>query len=310
MDPPPKWGKKECDVFKMSREKLQSALREIDQARYNHERWYKDMIRTITCRLPVDQRDLTENSYRECRFGQWYYAIYDEEFAKNKTFISIEMEHRKMHDLAAKLLNASVHSESISPIDYDNFANVLDRLQINMETLKHEIEETLYNRDPLTGARNRISMLSDLRKLLELEQRGVQKTTVCLMDLDHFKAINDTYGHQVGDEVLVGAVGYIMEHIRPYDKIYRYGGEEFLIAMPNTDDDVATLIVDRIRDGLATLTYGTQESLQVTASFGMAMLASEITVEDTIERADKALYFSKESGRNRLTVWSPTLGEV
>ncbi len=299
-------------VFKMSRDKLQGALRELDQARYNHERWYKDLIRTIACGLPIDRRDLAEDSYRQCRFGQWYYAIYDEEFAKNKTFVSIETEHRKMHDMAAKLLGSVMREEAIAPTDYDNFANVLDRLQINLEALKHEIEETLYNRDPLTGVHNRVSMLSDLRKLQELVQRDVQKSAICLMDLDHFKEINDRYGHQTGDRVLVAVTRYIMDHIRPYDKIYRYGGEEFLIVMPNTDTEVGTQIVERLRDGLGTLAavHHGLEPLQITASFGLTMLVSEITVEEAIDRADRALYVSKGNGRNMLSVWERSMEQA
>lgn len=297
-------------MFKMTREKLQSALRELDQARYNHERWYKDLIRTITCKLPGDHRDLANDSYRQCRFGQWYYGNYDPEFLENKTYQSIELEHRKMHELAARILSSSERTESISPIDYDNFANVLDRLRINIDTLKHEIEETLYNRDPLTGARNRVSMLSELRQLMELVQRGVQQTSICLMDIDHFKAVNDTFGHQVGDKVLVHVSEYISEHIRPYDKIYRYGGEEFLISMPNTDLETARTITERLREGISSevAAYHDNEVIRVNASFGIAELNPSILVEDAIERADKALYGSKAHGRNRVTLWDESLG--
>lgn len=296
-------------MFKMSREKLQSALRELDQAKYNHERWYKDLIRSITCQLPPDHHDLAANAYRQCRFGQWYYNYTDKDFVSNQTYQSIEVEHRKMHELAAKLLNTSVRREQISPIDYDNFANVLDRLRINIEILKHEIEEILYNRDPLTGARNRVSMLSDLRSLMELVQRGVQDTSICIMDIDHFKRINDTYGHQIGDQVLTHVTEYITEHIRPYDKIYRYGGEEFLISMPNTDIETAKMIIERIREGLMSLTaaYSDTKPISISASFGIALLTPDMSVEESIERADNALYASKKNGRNRLTAWDPSM---
>lgn len=296
-------------MFKMSREKLQSALRELDQAKYNHERWYKDLIRSITCQLQPDNHDLAANAYRQCRFGQWYYNYTDKEFVNNQTYQSIEVEHRKMHELAAKLLEMSVRREQISPIDYDNFANVLDRLRINIEILKNEIEEILYNRDPLTGARNRVSMLSDLRSLMELVQRGVQDTSICIMDIDHFKRINDTYGHQIGDQVLMHVTEYITEHIRPYDKIYRYGGEEFLISMPNTDMETAKMIIERIREGLMTLAaaYNDTEPISILASFGIALLTQDMSVEESIERADKALYASKKNGRNRLTAWDPSM---
>ncbi len=292
-------------MFRMSREKLQLTLRELEQASYNHRIWYKDLIRSIACQLPPDSRDLAEDAHHQCRFGQWYYAFVEDEFADNQIYQSIEVEHRKMHELAAKLLNMSNHMEKVSPIDYDNFANTLERLGINIETLKHEIEETLYNRDPLTGARNRVTMLSDLRRLLELAQRGVQESLICIMDIDLFKSVNDTYGHQSGDQVLVSVVEYILGHIRPYDKIYRYGGEEFLIVMPHTDLETSQIVVERIREGLSmlTATYNEGEEIRVTASFGIAPLSPKLTVEESIDRADQALYRSKEGGRNRVSVW-------
>lgn len=296
-------------MFKMSREKLQAALRELDQAMYNHERWHKDLIRSITCQLPPDYHDLMDDAYRQCRFGQWYYHYTDKEFLTNRTYQSIEVEHRNMHGLAAKLLKTSARMEQISPMDYDNFANVLDRLHINIEILKHEIEEILYNRDPLTGARNRVSMLSDLRILMELVQRGVQDTAICIMDIDHFKGVNDTYGHQIGDQVLRQVTEYITAHIRPYDKIYRYGGEEFLISIPNTEIEMAKTIIERIREGLMTLAaaYSDMKPISISASFGIVLLTPDISVEESIERADNAMYASKKNGRNRLTVWDPAM---
>lgn len=294
-------------MFRMDRDKLQLTLRELDQAVYNHRIWYKDLIRSIACHLPPDTRDLADDAHHHCRFGQWYYAFEENEFAENMTFQSIEVEHRKMHELAGELLRSSQNMEKISPIVYDNFANTLERLGINIETLKHEIEETLYNRDPLTGARNRVTMLSDLRRLLELGQRGVQETLLCIMDLDFFKSINDNYGHQVGDQVLVAVTEYILSHMRPYDKLYRYGGEEFLIVMPHTDIETSQVIIERIREGLTTLiaTHCDGEAITITASFGIADLASDLTVEESIDRADKALYRSKEAGRNCVNIWSP-----
>jgi len=292
-------------MFRLSRDKLQLTLQELEQASYNHRMWYKDLIRSIACQLPPDGRDLAEDAHHHCRFGQWYYTFDEGEFADNPTFKSIEIEHRKMHELAGKLLNMSAHMEKISPIDYDNFANTLERLGINIETLKHEIEETLYNRDPLTGARNRVTMLSDLRRLLELAQRGVQQSLICIMDIDLFKSVNDQYGHQAGDQVLVAVTGYILRHLRPYDKLYRYGGEEFLLVMPHTDIETSQIVIERIREGLSTLVsaYNEGEAITVTASFGIAPLSVNLTVEESIDRADKALYRSKEDGRNRVSVW-------
>ncbi|OOZ40491.1 hypothetical protein BOW53_07525 [Solemya pervernicosa gill symbiont] len=292
-------------MFKMNREILESTLRELDQATYNHDRWYKELIRSLTCHLTHDERDMAEESFKQCRFGQWYYSISNEELLKHPTFISIGSEHLQMHKLATRLLLAGFNNEPTSPMEYDNFANALDRLRLNIETLKHEIEETLYNRDPLTGARNRVSMLSELRQILEMVKRNAQNATISIMDIDHFKQINDRYGHPVGDAVLKSLAEYVMEHIRPYDVVYRYGGEEFLICMNNTELTTASVIVDRLREGLSQhiAVHIGSEAITLSASFGIARLEPHNEIETAIKNADEALYHAKHAGRNRVEVY-------
>lgn len=297
-------------MLNMSREMLQSTHRELEQASYNHDRWYKELIRSIVCRLPHDQRDLSDDAFQQCRFGQWYYSKLPAELVTHPTFVSIETEHTLMHRLASRLLSRSANSEVIDPIDYDNFASALDRLRLNVETLRHEIEETLYNRDPLTGARNRVSMLSDLRKMHELVKRNTQSVSIAIMDIDHFKSINDTYGHPVGDIVLAALARFVIVHTRPYDHVYRYGGEEFLISMGNTDIETAQVIIDRLREAIAKFTAVSEGTINisVSASFGLSSLKADATVEDAIKQADEALYVSKSSGRNKVTVWEESRG--
>lgn len=296
-------------MFKMSRELLQSTLKELDQAMYNHEQWYKELIRSIVCQLPHDQRELNNDAYRKCRFGQWYYNVVTEELHNHPGYLSIETEHTLMHKLAAKLIITSSNHEPISSMDYDNFSNALDRLRLNINSLKREIEETLYNRDPLTGVRNRVTMLSDLWRMHELVKRQVQDVTVVLMDLDHFKVINDTYGHPVGDKVLSKVAQFVMQHIRPYDQVYRYGGEEFLICMADTNTHTAKIIIDRLREELAIFTAVSLNDLNISisSSFGLSALEVDATVDEAIEKADKALYASKNAGRNMVSVWDSTM---
>lgn len=190
-------------------------------------------------------------------------------------------------------------------MDYDNFSNALDRLRLNINSLKREIEETLYNRDPLTGVRNRVTMLSDLWRMHELVKRQVQDVTVVLMDLDHFKVTNDTYGHPFGDKVLSGVAQFVMQHIRPYDQVYRYGGEEFFIGMADTDTQSAKIIIDRLRKELAIFTVVSPDDLNISisASFGLSALEADGTVDEAIEKADKALFASKNAGRNMVSIW-------
>jgi len=291
-------------MFRIDREMLTTAVRRLDHAIYNHNRWYQEVLRTIICRLDFDADDIAEDAYHRCPFGQWYYGCTIPEMHENKTFLSIRTEHERTHTEARNLLLKVTREEPISPVDYDNFADAAEQLRLNLQTLRYEIEETLYNRDPLTGVNNRISMLSDLRKQMGLVDRHVEPTAIAILDIDRFKAVNDTYGHQAGDKVLSNIAAFILRHLRTYDSIYRYGGEEFLIMMPHTDLGTAEAVCERIRIGIGEQhTFcGDEEGIVVTVSIGIARLQAHRDVETAIGQADKALYRAKAHGRNRTIV--------
>ncbi len=287
---------------------LQSTLQQLDQAIYNHEQWSKDLTRTIICRLPYDNRDVADDAYRHCRFGQWYYLSPPQALRDHPAFLAIENEHRRLHKLAARLLLASTNEALDSQKDYDSFTNALDHLHLEIYSLKQELEELLHHRDPLTGAENRTGMLIRLREQRELVKRGVHECGIALMDLDHFKTINDTYGHSVGDKMLVGWVSHIKQLLRRYDRVYRYGGEEFLLSFPGTTLQIISDIIERMRDELPALDIGADEPkpIMVTASFGITMIDPAVSVEESINRADIALFEAKNAGRNRSCIWDST----
>jgi len=168
----------------------------------------------------------------------------------------------------------------------------------------------LRNRDALTGAYGRAEMLPELLEWRELSKRHVQSCCIVFMDLDHLKEINDTYGHPVGDEVLAGAVRHLTRHLRPYDKVFRYGGDEFLISLPGADLATGQAVIKRVRESLASQPLVVAPggvALHATASFGLALLDPEVSVEDSIERADQALLLAKTAGRNRAISWDSTV---
>lgn len=296
-------------MVKIEHNEMQSVLLQLDQAIYNHNQWFDSIIRTLICRLPHDRRDEAEDAYRQCRLGQWYYGEAPDSLRIHPGFIAIEGEHRSMHRQAANLLQTAVSGSTISSLDFDNFANSLERLRLQIYTLKRELEDTLYNLDPLTGANSRIGMLTRLRELQDLVKRNVQSCCIAMMDVDHFKAVNDTHGHLAGDQVLAASAGYLMEHFRPYDKLFRYGGEEFLVCMQNTDATTGYAVVERVREGLALnpIDCGSEGTLRITMSFGITLLDPDVSVEQSIERADKAMYAAKIAGRNCSRIWDPSM---
>ena len=120
--------------------------------------------------------------------------------------------------------------------------------------------------------------------------------------------VNDTYGHQAGDRVLVACAQYVMQHLRPYDKVFRYGGEEFVLALQNASSEVALATVNHLREGLAKMPIHHDDILiGVTASFGVAPLDSDNSVEQSLGHADQALYAAKSAGRNRVEIWKATV---
>ncbi|MDF2447351.1 MAG: hypothetical protein K0S46_2587 [Moraxellaceae bacterium] len=156
--------------------------------------------------------------------------------------------------------------------------------------------------DMLTGAHNRGSILRQLDKELARARRQGTPLTVVLLDLDHFKRINDTWGHPTGDRVLQAAAGVLQASVRQCDAVGRYGGEEFLLLLPDTGHDGAAILLERCRQRLAELQVmaDTGAPVPVTASFGYATTtdAPEAGAEALVQRADEALYRAKAAGRN------------
>lgn len=296
-------------MIKLTQNETQAVLVQLDKALYNHGKWYDAITRTLICRLPYDHCDVASDAHLQCRFGQWYYGAESDKLRTHPAFIAIEAEHRNMHRLAAKLLQTAASGAAVSTPDFDSFNNALERLRLEIYALRHELEESLFNLDPLTGADNRVGMLSRLREQQDLAKRNVQSCCIAMMDLDHFKVVNDTYGHVAGDQVLAATARYVMEHSRPYDKLFRYGGEEFLLCMQNTDVTTGYEMVERMREGFAAtpIEYGGETPLQITMSFGVTMLATDVSVEQSIDRADKAMYAAKNAGRNCTRLWDPSM---
>lgn len=288
---------------------VQTILSQLDQAIHNHGEWFDSITRTLVCRLPYDQRDVSADAHRQCRLGQWYYGGAPHKLRVHPGFIALEAEHQNMHQLAAGLLHMAAAGTTIPPLEFDSFANALERLRLQLYTLKRELEDTLYNLDALTGANSRIGMLTKLREQQELVKRHMQACCIAKMDVDHFKVVNDTYGHLVGDRILAASARYVMGHFRPHDTLFRYGGEAFLVCMQNTDTTTGFEVVERVRQGLATtpVDYGGKATPIVTMSFGMTLLDPDVSVERSIDRADKAMYAAKAAGRNCTCVWDPSM---
>lgn len=286
-------------------EDMRVIIHQLDQSVYNHEQWSKRLVRTLICHTLADEHDVAVDAHKHCLFGQWYFNHAPPALLKQPGFVALGIEHQRMHEQAAQLLRTNATGVAISPHDYDAFGNVLDRLCLQLHTLLREFTEMMYNRDPLTETNSRLGLLTALREYHELAKRGIQICSIAMMDLDNFKAVNDRFGHSAGDKVLLASAAHLMKHSRAYDKVFRYGGEEFVICMPGLSQKLAFDVVERLRQEIAenTIDHDGRE-IHVTASFGIAALDPSIPVEGCLERADKALYAAKSAGRNCSCVWA------
>ena len=161
-------------------------------------------------------------------------------------------------------------------------------------------------KDALTGVYNRRYLETRLKEECERHRRHARKLSLVMVDIDYFKKVNDTYGHQCGDFVLKGVSAEIASHIRITDCLARYGGEEFCCLLPETELTNAITLAERFRILVESLnlTYQNTNQVNVTISLGVSELADNDSPESLLKKADEALYEAKRTGRNRVVVES------
>ena len=156
--------------------------------------------------------------------------------------------------------------------------------------------------DALTGAHNRAAMDEMLEREVDLAHRHQSALSMLIFDLDHFKQINDNYGHSSGDDVLRECVECANQALRSTDTLFRFGGEEFVVLLPGVNATGAALAAERLRSIVEKHVFTSRHStIPITISVGVASLTVQDSTKTILERADKALYSAKNSGRNQVT---------
>ncbi len=156
-------------------------------------------------------------------------------------------------------------------------------------------------RDALTGVGNRIALEITAEREIALARRNNQPTALLVIDIDHFKRINDRYGHSAGDQVLIETARQLRRNCRESDSVFRFGGEEFVVLLSQTEANGAAAIAERIRQAIASMNVQYEHGgMHVTASIGIACLNRGEGLRAWFDRADRALYLAKQAGRNRV----------
>ncbi|MCP4471626.1 MAG: GGDEF domain-containing protein [Gammaproteobacteria bacterium] len=182
-----------------------------------------------------------------------------------------------------------------------NLSQQLQQMDQQTQSLQQKLSDNkrqlLY--DALTGVRSRIAYDEHIQQEMDRWQRYKNPFSYVIFDIDHFKKINDTHGHNAGDKALKIIAGMIQKNIRKSDLVYRIGGEEFVVLLPNTDSARADSLVDKVRNAIAgSGIHFKQQMVQITLSAGITESRDGDTIEKIYERADRALYRAKNAGRN------------
>ena len=157
--------------------------------------------------------------------------------------------------------------------------------------------------DPLTGAGNRKALEKAVLREQKITERYDTPFSMLMIDIDYFKKVNDQYGHSVGDTTLQNVSSTIMDMIRQSDEMFRYGGEEFVVLLNNSDTDSASFMAERIRKAIEQVQVETDQGpIQVTVSIGVAHFDRNESMDHLFKRADEALYKAKDMGRNQINV--------
>lgn len=279
-------------------------LTELEKALSEHIalllRWNRQLILPDSP-IPPEMED----DEHECDFGAWYELNRNNRLIDQPAMRALAATHQQLHDLATRLLTGRELDGEIDSAEFDMMALRAESFFAQLRRLERAFRTARSDVDPLTGTYNRQTMMGDLNSERERAIRTEVPTALALVDLDHFKSVNDTHGHQSGDVVLQSIAGILQSHVRPFDKVYRYGGEEFLICLPNADMKQCARVLERLRKVIeaSPVTIKDGSLLPVTASIGAAPMTKNRTVEQIIEKADQALYAAKEGGRNRVRVW-------
>jgi diguanylate cyclase len=216
-----------------------------------------------------------------------------------------EMVNQCFKTIATDIKNHYQQDKETQEQFQDSMAELVNKmisLELETENLKAELKvvHTQATHDTLTGLPNRNSYNQRLKEEIARYHRYKSPLTLAIWDIDHFKNINDTYGHKSGDKVLALTAKQLQDHTRDTDFIARFGGEEFVMLLPNTDKESALVLIEQLREIIQTTGFNANgKAVPITISCGLTDFLEEDTEDSLFERADKALYEAKNQGRNR-----------
>ncbi|SNY59460.1 diguanylate cyclase [Enterobacter sp. CC120223-11] len=276
---------------------IDTLIADLNGAVEAHYQWLVEVFRYISVR-ESEQPDITRRSaHNFCRFGRWINGYLSENSEDRGFSLAISLRHEEMHDICRELVTSIIDGDVKLPL-FDAFSQALQGLSEAITAWQRHLLQLRSGYDALTGL--------PLRRILDesfgrhIPEEDGDHIYVLIMDVDHFKRVNDTWGHLAGDSVLRALALKLRESTRSYEPSYRFGGEEFITVLKARNDRDACRAGLRINEAIAShrIRLG-NEHLSITVTSGLTRAHQGETLHRVLERADSAMYRGKQSGRNR-----------
>jgi diguanylate cyclase (GGDEF)-like protein len=274
----------------------------IDAAIEAHLEWTRRVLRCAALHASPGDDVLADDAHWRCRFAHWLEKERQTLKAVDAAATArIREQHEGMHAAVRRLCHDLLARGVASEADLDAFESAQKALVAELASLKTRIVAHAARHDPLTGLPLWHGLEEEFGRHRALAQRGGARLAIVMADVDHFKRINDCYGHAVGDAALRHVADILRATVRASDRVFRFGGEEFLLLLLVADAQAAARTVRRIlrafRNNPARLEGGLALELRISA--GVALCEPGESMAEVLERADRALYAAKRAGRDR-----------
>ncbi len=287
----------------LSRMELESLTDSLEVAVTTHLDWLSNVNKALVCN-DVDALHLCPEgeSYRRCQFGRWYYSVTNAILTEDAVFKKLGVLHRDMHIKVFELIKILMNADEISLQRYQQFVDLQGDFFEVLTLLAKDSAESLGNIDFLTGLPNRRAF----QQMLLMEENRIKRSnttsSIAIADIDYFKKVNDSYGHEAGDKVLSQVANVFRDSIREHDVVSRFGGEEFIFCLPEINSFEANDVIERVRLSVEKEVFeiNTKEIIHITCSFGVSHFNRNIPPEEALSYADASLYKAKGLGRNKV----------
>jgi len=282
----------------------------LDKAIEQHSQWQAECSKKLICGQQLPKQFLRSDTHKYCGFDRWYFGDLSHFISMQDEYLLLEKLHKETHACIGQAISKSDNSAFIQSEDYDKFIASETKFALAVVNLRDALFGQLYSFDYLTGVYNRQAFYSTLEKEFARIERSSGYSSIVMVDLDFFKQVNDNYGHKAGDNVLTFFANYLKMNLRPYDSVGRYGGEEFLLCLPDSAVKEAELIMERLRKNLAIHPIKIKDpekqdiEINITASFGISSMSKGHPPSQAIEEADMAMYEAKSGNRNQVRIYS------